>query len=116
GCAGGNNLGGKAARGEVVVFLNPDTELQPDCISELVAPLLRNADIGVTGAKMLYPGGNIIQHAGGIVHANGMTRHRGAGEPGNGQYNTVTDTDYGTGAALAISRTRLQQLGGFDED
>lgn len=116
GCAGGNNTGWKTARGEVVVFLNPDTELEPDCITELVTPLLRDTAIGITGAKMFYPGGNIIQHAGGIVHPNGMTNHRGAGEPDNGQYNTEAEADYVTGAALAITRPLLQQLNGFDED
>lgn len=116
GCAGGNNTGWHAARGEIIVFLNPDTELRPNCIEELVSPLLADDAIGITGAKMYFPGGRIIQHAGGIVHPNGMTNHHGAGREDNGQWDTPRDVDYVTGAALAMRRSFMARLGGFDED
>lgn len=116
GCAGGNNAGWLAASGEIVVFVNPDTELQPDCIEQMVRPLLDDPAIGVTGAKMYYPGGKVLQHAGGITHPNGMTNHHGAGCPDEGQWDTARDVDYVTGAALAIQRHLLAEVGGFDED
>jgi GT2 family glycosyltransferase len=116
GCAGGNNVGWRAAAGEVIVFLNPDTELQPDCIEQLVLPLLEDEKIGVTGAKMYFPGGRIIQHAGGIVHPNGMTNHHGAGREDNGEWDVARDVDYVTGAALAMRRGLMEKVGGFDED
>lgn len=116
GCAGGNNAGWRAAQGELVLFLNPDTELQADCVQQLVEPLLSDVSIGMTGAKMYFPGGRILQHAGGIVHPNGMTNHHGAGEEDHGQCDQVREVDYVTGAALAMRRSVIEELGGFDED
>lgn len=116
GCAGGNNVGWQRARGEIVLFLNPDTEMEPDCVTELARPLLRDQSIGMTGAKMYFPGGRIIQHAGGIVHPNGMTNHYGAGEEDHGQHDEVREVAYVTGAGLAMRRTVIEELGGLDVD
>lgn len=116
GCAGGNNAGWRAATGEVLLFLNPDTEMEPDCVERLVTPLLHDRQMGITGAKMYFPGGRIIQHAGGIVHPNGMTNHYGAGEEDRGQCDAVLDVAYVTGAGMAMRREVMEELGGFDED
>lgn len=116
GCAGGNNSGWRRARGEVFLFLNPDTEMEFDCVTRLVRPLLDHPAYGITGAKMYFPGGRILQHAGGIVHPNGMTNHYGAGEEDHGQCDEVREVAYVTGAALAMRRDAMEEVGGFDED
>ena len=120
GCAGGNNEGWRAARGSIVVFLNPDTEAAPGFVAELVAPLQGRHDevplVGITGARILYPGTRTLQHAGGTIMPNGMTNHIGAGETDEGQYSEARDVDYVTGAGFAVRRDLLEQLGGFDED
>ena len=36
GYCGGNNVGIKEAKGKFIVILNPDTIIEPDCISELI--------------------------------------------------------------------------------
>ena len=116
GCAGGNNVGWLKASGEFIVFLNPDTEVEPSCFSRLVDLLQKDPQVGITGAKMFFPGKKILQHAGGIVHPNGMTNHYGAGEEDRGQHDTVRDVAYVTGAGFAIRRNLLEKLGGLDED
>ncbi|MGI8904881.1 MAG: glycosyltransferase family 2 protein [Candidatus Sumerlaeaceae bacterium] len=116
GCAGGNNAGWRASMGEVLVFLNPDTEITPGFLDELVRPLLNDTDIGITGAKMVYPGSRVLQHAGGIVYPNGMTAHHGLGQQDRGQFDTQRDVDYVTGAGFAIRRELMESLGGFDEE
>ena len=116
GCAGGNNAGWRAARGEFVVFLNPDTEVTPSFVDALVAPMWTDASIGITGAKIYYPGTRTIQHAGGIIHPNAMTNHYGAGEEDIGQHDKLRDCAYVTGAGFAVRRSVLERLGGFDED
>lgn len=116
GCAGGNNAGWRASRGEIVVFLNPDTEIAPDFIEELIAPMQRDASIGITGAKIFYPQGNTLQHAGGFLHPNAMSEHYGAGQQDTGQFDEERDVDYVTGAGFAVRRDLLERLGGFDED
>ncbi len=116
GCAGGNNIGWRESRGEIVMFLNPDAEVRPDCIGELVRPLIEDSSVGATGAKIYWPGGVTIQHAGGRLYPNAMTDHWGKGEEDRGQYDIPRDVDYVTGAAFAVRRCLLERLDGFDED
>jgi GT2 family glycosyltransferase len=60
--SGGCNAGAEVARGEVLVFLNNDTEVLPGALETLVDQAL---EPGVTaaGARLLYPDGT-LQHAG----------------------------------------------------
>ncbi|MBX6362153.1 MAG: glycosyltransferase, partial [Acidobacterium ailaaui] len=57
------NYGFLHATGDLVVFLNDDTEVISDCwLEELVTPLLE-PDVGMTGAYLLF-GDSVVQHAG----------------------------------------------------
>lgn len=116
GCAGGNNVGWRHTTGDFVVFLNPDTEVTPGFVRELVTPMIADPSIGVTGARIYYPGTRTLQHAGAGVYPNGMTHHYGAGEEDTGQHEQMRDVDYVTGAGFAVRRTLLERIGGFDED
>lgn len=116
GFAGGCNDGAARARGEVLIFLNFDTEVRPDWLRELVRPLVTDCRAAITGGKLYFPGGREIQHAGGILHGNGMAEHIGYHEQDNGQYDEERDVDYVTGASLAVRRNFFDLCGGFDED
>lgn len=116
GCAGGNNIGWRAARGEIVVFVNPDVVVTPGWLEQLLRPFGEDPHLGIAGSKLYYPGGRTIQHMGGILYPNGMVDHWGKGEEDWGQYDDLSDVDYVTGAAMAVRRELLEQLGGFDED
>ncbi len=116
GCAGGNNVGWRESRGEIVLFLNPDTEVRPDTVRELVMPLVQDPSVGATGAKIYWPGTRRIQHAGGRIYPNGMTDHWGKGEEDTGQHDVPRDVDYVTGAGFAVRRVILERLNGFDEE
>jgi GT2 family glycosyltransferase len=116
GVAGGLNVGLHHSRGSVVVFLNQDVVLDPSCLGELEEAILRNASWGICGSKLLYPASHIIQHAGGVVELPlYLTKHRGYGRTDNGQYDSICDVEYVTGAVLAAKRALLNWLGGFDE-
>lgn len=117
GFGGGNNLGWREARGEFVIFLNPDCVIEPDCAEALIRPLIeRPGEIGVTGAKLYYPNSHILQHAGGIIHENAMSEHRGMGQLDTGRFDAPAEVPYVTGAAMAMRRETLLRTGGFDED
>lgn len=117
GFAGGCNDGIARARGEVAVLLNYDTVVQPDWLRELVRPMTRDPRIAVTGCKMVFPGSCVMQHAGGLVHPNGMTQHLGYLEEDCGQHDAERDVAYVTGAGLAVRRALLERCGGgLDED
>jgi GT2 family glycosyltransferase len=116
GCAGGNNDGWHRSDGEILVFLNPDTEARPDWLKSLVAPFAHDPAVAITGCKIYYPNSHTLQHAGGILYPNAMSDHYGNQQEDTGQYDTEREVDYVTGAAFAVRRSFLEAVGGFDED
>ncbi|MEQ8819297.1 MAG: glycosyltransferase family 2 protein [Sumerlaeia bacterium] len=116
GCAGGNNLGWRAASHPLVVFLNPDCAVDRLAVARLVAPLIEDPAVGLTGAKLYYPNSRRLQHAGGILYTNAMCEHHGMGKEDHGEWDDVSDVDYVTGAFIAVRRADLEALGGFDEE
>jgi GT2 family glycosyltransferase len=53
GFAGANNLGAKAAAGDVLLFLNPDTEVLDGAIDRMYCCLATLPDAGVLGCRLL---------------------------------------------------------------
>lgn len=116
GYAGGMNAGLRAARGELVAFLNNDVILRPDWLRRLTEVMVADGRIGVAGCKLLYPEGNLIQHAGGILrYPLALPDHYGFRQPDTGQFEAIRDVDYVTGAAFVARREMLDQIGAFDE-
>ena len=114
GFGGACNRGWRDGKAGVVVFLNPDTEPRPDWLTHLARTFMAFPRAGVVGAKLLYPGGDILQHAGGVVYDNAMADHLGAGRPDDGTFDLRREVDYVTGAAMAVRRAVLETIGGFD--
>ncbi len=116
GFAGGNNLGAAHARGQWIVLLNDDTECEPDWLDALVSASRRLPRAGILGCLLLYPDRRTIQHAGGVVHANGLTDHLDWGRA-PGEENLPREPracDYVTGAAMAIRRDVWERVGPLD--
>lgn len=115
GFAGGNNVGLHAAQGDIVILLNQDAIVQPGWIQAIVDTYQSDPSIGIVGCKTLYPNNQQIQHAGAWVRPDdAFAFHIGQGEVDQGQYDTLQDATYVTGAAFAIHRRVLQTLGGLD--
>ena len=108
------NDGARLARGEFLVFLNNDTIPQPGWIDALLQPFDADADVGLVGAQLLYPDGR-LQEAGGIVFGDGSAWNYGRFEsPQDPRFSSIRDTDYCSGAALAIPKALFELAGGFD--
>lgn len=58
GFTGGNNLGIRAATGEYVLLLNPDTEIVADALGTMVTYLQEHPDVALVGPKLLDPDGS----------------------------------------------------------
>ena len=102
------------SRGEYVVLLNNDTVPQPGWLDSLIGTFAVHPRAGLVGAQLLYPDGR-LQESGGIVFADGSAWSYGRFEsPEDPRYAYVREVDYVSGAALAIPRALLAQIGGLD--
>lgn len=110
------NSGANAAKGLYLLFLNNDTQVQPDYLLYLLGTLKNNSDIGIVGS-MLLNRDNTIQEAGASIFRSGYGYLHGFNETiiNKAEYNYVRDTDYVSGAALFIRKDLFNDLDGFDE-
>ncbi len=115
-----NNFGALRSTGAVLVFLNNDIEVIEESWLEELVRWTEFPDIGVVGAKLLYPNG-LIQHAGVILGLGGHAGHVfiGAREGEVGPFgSTEWYRDYlaVTAACMMMRREVYEDVGGFDED
>lgn len=110
GFAGGNALGLQHARGQHIALLNPDAVATPGWLGAVLAPLAEPS-VGIVGSKLLHPGTEVLQHAGGVLHPNALSSHFGRGETDLGQWDRQRDVEYVCGAAIALSRAVIERVG-----
>lgn len=115
-----NNLAAREARGNVLVFLNNDTEvIDKDWLQRLVENALR-PEVGVCGPLLLYPD-RTIQHAGVVIGMGGWADHVFKGEAAVHSQNLFVSPVLQrqvlavTGACMVVARDTFDSLGGFDE-
>jgi GT2 family glycosyltransferase/glycosyltransferase involved in cell wall biosynthesis len=114
-----NNVTAAGARGEVLVFLNDDTELvDPAWMREMVG-WATAPDIGLVGLKLLDAEGT-IQHGGVVIGVNGFADHLFPGMAPHvdtifGSSDWYRDLLSVTAACVAVRRDLFEQVGGFDE-
>jgi GT2 family glycosyltransferase/glycosyltransferase involved in cell wall biosynthesis/tetratricopeptide (TPR) repeat protein/SAM-dependent methyltransferase len=110
------NRGAEAARGDLLLFLNNDTVARPGWLAALVAAADSDPQIGIVGARLLYPGGERVQHAG-LEMRHGVPEHFGRNLPWNDPSVTASrDLDMVTGACMLVRRQLFADLGGFDPE
>lgn len=115
GFVGGNNFAAQYARGDYIVFLNNDTEVQQGWLTEMHRCFERHPRVGAVGAMLIYPNG-VLQEAGGVIFndASGWNYGRGCA-PQLSRFQFTREVDYCSGAALAVRADVFRRLGGFDE-
>jgi hypothetical protein len=118
GFAGGNNLGIKASKGDYLLFLNNDTEVDPGFLQPLVDVFESTPDAGAASSKILYHNsGETIQYAGStrIDPFTGRSKRIGYMEKDRGQYDFVKETDLAHGAAMMVPRRVIERVGMMPE-
>lgn len=113
-----NNIGAQAASGEYLLFLNDDIEVRQRDWLEALLEHAQNPEIGVAGARLLYPNGT-LQHAGIFLTLAGGRHAFRYMNPDNGgpfglacvQRNVMAVT----GACQMVRRSVFDAIGGFDE-
>ncbi len=109
------NNAAQQARGEYLVFLNNDTQVQQNWLEELLNIFTNFDKVGIAGSKLVYPDG-ALQEAGGIIWQDGSGWNYGNRDnPFRSEYNYVKEADYISGASIMIPKRLWDELGGFDE-
>jgi len=112
----GNNIGAQQANGKYLVFLNPDTVVQPGWWEALVEALEDDPCAGLATSKILLLNDRErINTCGNTIHLTGLTLCRGQGHSKD-TFNQREPVAAVSGAAFAIRRELFEHLGGFDED
>jgi len=97
-----------------VLLLNNDTQVTPGWLDALIQRAYSAEDIGIVGAKLIYPDGR-LQAAGGEMFKDASGREIGKhDDPDRYIYNQVRDVDYCSGACLFVKRATLDATGPFD--
>jgi len=109
------NKAATIARGQFIVMLNNDTEVTAHWLDELLVPIEHFHNVGLVGAKLLYPDGK-LQDAGGIVWNNGDPWQYGNKQNAlDARFNYTRQVDYLSGACILLPRALWEDLGGFNE-
>lgn len=113
------NLGAAAAAGKYLLFLNNDIRIfRSDWLTELVQWAML-PDVGVAGAKLLYPDGS-IQHAGVVFDPNRVISHIYCHQPDHvtsphGPVDWYRNYVGVTGACQMMRADLFRRISGYDE-
>jgi GT2 family glycosyltransferase len=110
------NRGARAAKGDILIFLNDDTMPQPGWLRALLRTFRERPDAGAVGGKLIYPDGR-LQEAGNFVFSDGSAANFGRDDrvveaP---LYSYLREVDYCSAALLATPRSLFSEIGGFDK-
>jgi N-acetylglucosaminyl-diphospho-decaprenol L-rhamnosyltransferase len=128
GFGAGCNRGAALARGDMLLFLNPDCRLQHDTVARLLASA--EPSIGMLGASIVGTDGRpepasrrrdpLLRRA--LMSLSGMARFEqrwpalaGANLPLDAAAPALEDVDAVSGALMLMPRTVFERIGGFDE-
>jgi hypothetical protein len=127
GFGGGNNLAVGQARGEYIIFLNPDLTVFPGEIESWVEWMDAHPDVGISGPRVLNPDGT-DQHSCYRFPGSFIPLYRRTligstpwGKRAIASYlmhdmdrNKEQDVDWVQGSAMCVRRTTLEKVGPFD--
>ncbi len=123
GFAAANNVGAEVATGEVLFFLNPDTETQSGAVGEIYRFLMENHHVGAVGPHIINPDGTDQESITWMISFSTLFKHyfpfhallspafsRDAGSP-----TSTREVEIVKGCALAVRRDVFDEAGGWDE-
>ncbi len=115
-----NNLGAAALTAELLLFANDDMTMLSPGWDETLSDLLSRDDVGVVGARLLYPD-DTMQHAGvisgwkGVVNNDGLRRHVSESGPSR-RWHVTRSAAAVVGAFMATRRVTFDAVSGFDAE
>ncbi len=128
GFAAGCNLGAKAAKGEHLLFLNPDVVIDAGAVEQLLAAASENARAGLVSGRLRFPDGSFQATCRQFPTIGNMLFSRGSaparlffkGDAAAGRYTLPDASDTTRVPAVAatlvlIERALFDRAEGFDE-
>ncbi|HSH05487.1 MAG TPA: glycosyltransferase family 2 protein [Anaerolineae bacterium] len=116
GFTGACNAGYEAARGELIVLLNNDTEVASDWLGEMVAAFDADEGIGVVACKiLLFDRREHFHTAGDYVGLDGIPGNRGVWQRDEGQYDEAEDVFGACAGAAGYRREMVAEIGFLDD-
>lgn len=114
GFAGGCNVGIRAAQGEYIVFLNPDTVAEETWLAELVSAAEEDEQIGIVMSKiLLFDQRDVINTSGNELHYLGFGWAGNFGVKDEGQFEK-REIAAASGASMLVKRKVADEVGLFD--
>lgn len=117
-----NNLAAREAKGEYLLLLNNDTQIVQREWLERLLSYGQRPDVGIVGARLVYPESGILQHAGVVLGMSSIADHPfnnvlPINEPGY-MNRAQVDQNYSavTAACLLVRKSVYEQVGGMDEE
>lgn len=116
GFAGACNAGMRASRGDFLVLLNNDTEVDPHWLEQVLAAFKRHPEAGMVASKMLlFHRRDTLHTAGDFYRVDGLPGNRGVWERDEGQYDEEEYVFGACGGSAAYRRAMLERVGLLDE-
>lgn len=103
-----NNVGVKNARGELLLFLNNDTSVDPQFVTELVDAINSDSKIAICQSMLLKPNGE-VDSSGDFID------HIGIAYSSKKKIENVREILSAKGASMLVRKEIYNKLGGFDE-
>ena len=130
GFATANNLVLPHTKGDIVLFLNPDTIVPEDCFEKCISFFNSHPECGALGVNMIDGNGMFLKESKrsfptpavafwkmiGLHHVFPTSKIFAAYYEGDISENETKSVDVLSGAYLMISRKMLERVKGFDED
>lgn len=115
GFSGGNNIGFRYCYGEYVVFLNNDTQVENDWLTQLVTVMQSDPTIGLAQSKIINMHNQEIQNAGWLF-SNFLVRKYAVGEkkPRQVMFEPVYEVSVASGASMIAPRVLIEEVGLFE--
>lgn len=103
------------ARGEIIVSLNPDTEVREDWIEKAVRHFSK-VDTGMVATRVLFRDiPDTLDSAGHLLYPDGLNRGRGHNLKSANRFTSVEEVAFPSGAAGFYRRELYQKARGIDE-
>lgn len=115
GFAAAANLGAERARGDVLLFLNPDALVAPGFGTAIRRPLEEGRGWAAWMGLVTMDEGRLVNTLGGVVHFTGISWSGGVGEP-VAAAGEAREVPFVSGACLAIPAMEWRRAGGFPPD